>query len=734
LSLTLAAAARAGTITVANTNDSGAGSLREALLAAAPGETIVVPAGDYALTSGELTIAKSVTVTGAGAATTIVRSAGPFRVMSVTGVSNAVAISGVTIRDGSPTAPGGVIRGGGIFNEAALTLEGVVVAHNHADADGGSGQAGGTVEGGGIFSTGELQLANVQATENLASAVGATGKHGGVARGGGLVAAHVELDRVAFTGNVADARGGQGPPSPEQAGGFAAGGGLVAAPSGPPAMTAHGVLFAGNAVDASAGPGEGSGGSAVGGAAEVDPGGAEPTALSALTITGNSVLAAGGSSTAPGGFVVGGGLFVSSGSTAVASLVNSTIVGNSARAPGVGGGAEGGGMFGRSFKVPLEITSTTLNGNTVEAGGAGTGGGDLASFVLVSVSDTIVSAGIGPAGEENCTGTRESLGGNLDSRDQCSFHAAGDKVNADPLLGPPQENGGGLPTERPMTGSPAIDGGVASGCPATDERGASRPQGAACDIGAFETAPLLVTTLPPTEVTEHSAVLHGLASNPSVLPGGVFFQFGQRPGNFTGATVGLPNVGAGLVGMPSSILVTSLKPGTAYHYRFAAESPEGGAFGNEINFETTSPGPGSPGAPAPVLSGLALSPSSMRAERGHGASIAARKRRGAVLSYTDSIAALTTFTVQSVKQGFKVGRSCMSSRPRHVRGRPRRCTRLVKVGTFTHHDAGGVVRVRFTGRVGGRPLAPGSYRLSAVARSAAGRSSNALATGFKVIR
>ena len=37
-------------------------------------------------------------------------------------------------------------------------------------------------------------------------------------------------------------------------------------------------------------------------------------------------------------------------------------------------------------------------------------------------------------------------------------------------------------------GSPAIDhGGTATtGCPATDQRGVPRPQGPACDIGAFE--------------------------------------------------------------------------------------------------------------------------------------------------------------------------------------------------------------------------------------------------------
>ena len=38
-------------IAVVNTNDSGPGSLRQALIEAPPGETIALPAGTYTLTS-----------------------------------------------------------------------------------------------------------------------------------------------------------------------------------------------------------------------------------------------------------------------------------------------------------------------------------------------------------------------------------------------------------------------------------------------------------------------------------------------------------------------------------------------------------------------------------------------------------------------------------------------------------------------------------------------------------
>src|SRR5215469_2060442 len=98
-------------ITVSNANDSGAGSIRQAITDAPPGETIVVPAGTYTLTSDELTIEKSLTISGHAAADTVIRSAGPFRVFDIAGAGNNVTISGVTIREGSLSGPSGFLEG-----------------------------------------------------------------------------------------------------------------------------------------------------------------------------------------------------------------------------------------------------------------------------------------------------------------------------------------------------------------------------------------------------------------------------------------------------------------------------------------------------------------------------------------------------------------------------------------------------------------------------------------------
>src|SRR3970282_626777 len=63
-------------------------------------------------------------------------------------------------------------------------------------------------------------------------------------------------------------------------------------------------------------------------------------------------------------------------------------------------------------------------------------------------------------------------------------------LNSTPAgLGPLANNGGPPQTHALLAGSPAIDAGSPD-CPppATDQRGVARPQGPACDIGAYERA------------------------------------------------------------------------------------------------------------------------------------------------------------------------------------------------------------------------------------------------------
>src|SRR5690606_29126136 len=87
----------------------------------------------------------------------------------------------------------------------------------------------------------------------------------------------------------------------------------------------------------------------------------------------------------------------------------------------------------------------------------------------------------------------------------CAYVAgAGDLLDTAPLLGPLASNGGTTQTHALLANSPAIDAGDNAGCAAApvngvDQRGTVRPQGAACDIGAYEAAATAIEEeLPPT--------------------------------------------------------------------------------------------------------------------------------------------------------------------------------------------------------------------------------------------
>ena len=101
----------------------------------------------------------------------------------------------------------------------------------------------------------------------------------------------------------------------------------------------------------------------------------------------------------------------------------------------------------------------------------------------------------------------------------------------------------------------------------------------------------------------------------------------------------------------------------------------------------------------------------------HGAATAS-VRTGSTITYSDTVAATTVFTVERPTIGRLNGGSCVKTTKRN-RSR-KHCTRLVKIGQFNHADGAGTNRFHFTGRVGGRKLAPGRYLLVAIARNSAG--------------
>src|SRR5947207_14876151 len=96
---TIAMSAHAATITVTNTNDSGAGSLRQALRDANDDDTITFAVnGTITLTSGGLPINKNITISGPGADQLSIDGNQTILVFGVF-YGNAATISGLTVRN-----------------------------------------------------------------------------------------------------------------------------------------------------------------------------------------------------------------------------------------------------------------------------------------------------------------------------------------------------------------------------------------------------------------------------------------------------------------------------------------------------------------------------------------------------------------------------------------------------------------------------------------------------------
>ncbi len=152
-----------------------------------------------------------------------------------------------------------------------------------------------------------------------------------------------------------------------------------------------------------------------------------------------------------------------------------------------------------------------------------------------------------------------------------------------------------------------------------------------------------------------------------------------------------------------------------------------GTFNSTVATVTLTVAGGPSGALAAV-SKLKIGPRTFRAAS-RGASIARTPKTGTDVSYRDTQAAVTTFTVLQPRRGIRSGHRCVKAK-RGKRGR--RCTRLVAVGSFTHRDVVGANSFHFTGRVRHRKLKPGSYRLQAVPRIR-GRNGRKISAGFRIV-
>ena len=162
------------------------------------------------------------------------------------------------------------------------------------------------------------------------------------------------------------------------------------------------------------------------------------------------------------------------------TITNSTISGNTST------GWHGGAIFHTDGAMEILNSTITNNAGPAWAPSAVFIGTFNAATPSLQLTNTIITANPGYACD-HWTGavTLTSGGHNLIQDDTCN-PTASDLVGANALLGALADNGGPTLTHALLAGSPAIDAADDALCPPTDQRGITRPQGAHCDIGAYE--------------------------------------------------------------------------------------------------------------------------------------------------------------------------------------------------------------------------------------------------------
>lgn len=504
-------------------------------------DTITIAAGTYV---ENLSIARTVTLVGAGSGSTIIDGDRTERAFYITGSSGTtVVISGTTIRNGYHES-----SGGGIYNNVTLHIINSIVERNVISS---------TANGGGIYNSGTLTVTQSLIRENEAL--------NGIHRGAGIynIIGDALIENSLVSGNAITASQAFG------GGIYNSNGTMTIRDSIIRENSTSGLITRGSGIynraamtvtnsEISANNSEGDGAGVYSSPiedtllvvnAQISDNYAEDDGAGIYS-SGNSIIRDTTviSNTADGD---GGGIYNSGPMT----VTNSRFVNNTAHEDGAGisssnslflqdsmvvgsdAGRDGGGLYafgpatlervtlyqnhsdwdggGIAGIDSITLTNVTLsensvNGSTLSEGGAMYVSGsnarvtisnstivsntsNNASYVggIVSSSSptvTIENSILAHNTNANCDSIEASAsaGNNLESADDCNFGASGDITNTLPILGPLQDNGGATWTHALLQGSPAVNAGNTATCATGDQRGVSRPQGAACDIGAVE--------------------------------------------------------------------------------------------------------------------------------------------------------------------------------------------------------------------------------------------------------
>jgi len=493
-------------ILVTNTADSGAGSLRQAIIDAnANSDSSAINfqlglTGTISLSTALPILSTSMAINGPGAnVLTVQRStAGGTPQFSVFLITQTVSISGLTISNGlaSPLVGGG----GGIINRGTLTLLNVNVSAN---------QTINGLPGGGIFNQGTLSIVNGIISGNASSA---SGDGGGIYNSGGTITMTDSTVSSNSSGSGGSNNGGGN------------GGGIWNGPFSVVSITYS--VISGNRTGDGGGSSNGGFGGGIYNIGTVT--------ITNSTISGNQT---GGPNSAPGG---GGG--ISNPGTLI--VTNCTISGNqTGNGSGAMNGYGTGGGIGSGGTASLR---NTILANNVVAGGAA--GPDL--FGTFNSQDYNL---IGNTSGATITGT--------------TTHNI---TNTSANLGALANNGGPTLTHALLSGSPAIDAGNNSsvtnppfiGPPFTDQRGVSFNRiadgdgnsTAIVDIGAYELQGILTIdkVSPPAGRTSggQQITLAGAFANLSTVTMGgssASWSYANGPGDTSSITVTTPAHAVGAV-------------------------------------------------------------------------------------------------------------------------------------------------------------------------------------------
>ena len=516
----------------------GACSLRAAISEAnalAGADIITLPAGTYTATlvaanenanaGGDFDITSAITINGAGSGTTIIQAnAAPNTATEkvihiVTATAPAVAINDVTIRHGNSTVD---TVGGGV----RLTAAGAVVAFNNVIITLNRVNVAGNCFAGGLgITAGSITLTGSTVSNNSAISTVTTGNGfaGGIYNQQGTL----NLVNSTVTGNIASSFHG----------------GIRNLSQTTPSTvnitnsTISNNVAQGNNTTAGGGPGEG------GGLANFA---VANTANATVTITGSTFNAnAAQVSGAPGANTAAGGVenisVAATTGPAVINLTNSTVSGNTA--------AFGGGIYndGPVGTVNLNYCTVASNSATTQGGGVMQ---DTTPGGVTNLKSSIVADNTAPAGP-NISGTITSQNFNhIEDPIGGTFAAMpNDVVAGDPALGALANNGG--PTFTHLPAALVLDTipPASNECGTTvivDQRGLIRPFGVGCDKGSVEVqggaspTPTPTTTPPPVSPsptiipspTATATATVAPSASPSCAPVTV---------SYTGAPVAIPD-------------------------------------------------------------------------------------------------------------------------------------------------------------------------------------------------